>query len=105
MCADLAKSAKVIPTQLNLEDATPAPLFVYGLLNGQWVLAYSPTFAFASARAVADASGRRVESREECLAVVEADGELTGQPGDERDEADQEHHAEPDRQRAGERPR
>jgi hypothetical protein len=39
----------VIPTQLNLEDATAAPLFVYGLLNGQWVLAYSPTFIFSSA--------------------------------------------------------
>ena len=40
---------KVIPQQLTLENVTPAPLFVYGLLNGQWVLAYSPTFAFASA--------------------------------------------------------
>jgi len=48
-CTASYTSIKVIPTQLNLVDATPAPLFVYGLLNGQWVLAYSPTFAFASA--------------------------------------------------------
>src|SRR5436305_11647252 len=46
------------------------------------------SFAVEPARAVADASGRRVESREEGFAVVEADCELTGQPGDERDEAD-----------------
>jgi hypothetical protein len=31
-----------------LEDSTPVPLFVYGLLNERWVLAYSPTFLFAS---------------------------------------------------------
>jgi pimeloyl-ACP methyl ester carboxylesterase len=42
-------SIKAIPAQLTLENATPAPLFAYGLLNGQWVLAYSPTFIFASA--------------------------------------------------------
>ena len=35
-----------------LEDSTPAPLYVYGLLNGQWVLAQSPTFLFDSAPAV-----------------------------------------------------
>jgi len=48
-CTAAYTSIKVIPTQLTLENATPAPLFVYGLLNGQWVLAYSPTFIFASA--------------------------------------------------------
>jgi hypothetical protein len=40
---------KIIPDRLVLEDPTPAPLSVYGLLNGQWVLAYSPTFLFDSA--------------------------------------------------------
>src|SRR5919198_2148597 len=38
------------------------------------------SFALRRVRAVADASGRRVESRAEGFAVVEADGELTGQP-------------------------
>jgi pimeloyl-ACP methyl ester carboxylesterase len=48
-CTAAYTSIKVIPQKLLLEDATPAPLFVYGLLNEQWVLAYSPTFIFASA--------------------------------------------------------
>jgi pimeloyl-ACP methyl ester carboxylesterase len=41
-------SIKVVPSRLQLEDATPAPLYVYGLQNGQWLLAYSPTFLFAA---------------------------------------------------------
>jgi hypothetical protein len=48
-CTAAYTSIKVIPQELLLEDSTPAPLFVYGLLNGQWVLPYSPTFIFASA--------------------------------------------------------
>ena len=45
--ADYA-SFKVVPPRLVLEDSTPAPLYVYGLLNGQWVLAYSPTASLAA---------------------------------------------------------
>ncbi len=41
-CTASYSAVKVVPSRLALEDATPAPLFVYGLLNGQWVLAYSP---------------------------------------------------------------
>jgi hypothetical protein len=41
---------QVIPAQLRLEDATPAPLSVYGLLDGQWVLAHSPTSSAATSR-------------------------------------------------------
>ena len=47
-CMAAYTQIKVIPQQLALEDATPAPLFVYGLLGGQWVLAYSPTSVLES---------------------------------------------------------
>jgi hypothetical protein len=42
-CTASYSAIQVIPSQLALEDAAPAPLFVYGLLNGQWVLAHYPT--------------------------------------------------------------
>jgi len=48
-CTANYTAIKVVPSHLTLEDATPAPLSVYGLLNGQWVLAYSPTFLLAPA--------------------------------------------------------
>jgi hypothetical protein len=48
-CTASYTSIKVVPSQLTLEDSTPAPLFIYGLLNGHWVLAYAPTFVFATA--------------------------------------------------------
>jgi pimeloyl-ACP methyl ester carboxylesterase len=48
-CTAAYTNIAVVPSQLTLEDATPAPLYVYGLLNGQWVLVYSPTFIFATA--------------------------------------------------------
>jgi hypothetical protein len=48
-CTAAYSQIKIVPERLVLEDATPAPLYVYGLLNGQWVLAYSPTFLFDSA--------------------------------------------------------
>jgi hypothetical protein len=38
---------KVVPEKLVLEDSLPTPVYVYGQLDGQWVLAYSPV-AFAS---------------------------------------------------------
>jgi hypothetical protein len=42
-CTAAYSRIKVIPERLALESPTPAPLFVYGLLDGQWVLAYAPT--------------------------------------------------------------
>jgi hypothetical protein len=49
-CTAAYSQIKIVPERLVLEDLTPAPLNVYGLLpNGQWVLAYSPTFLFDSA--------------------------------------------------------
>ena len=42
-CTAAYSRIKVVPERLVLEDSTPAPLYVYGLLNGQWVLAYAPT--------------------------------------------------------------
>jgi hypothetical protein len=43
-------SIKVVPDHLHLEDSTPTPLYVYGLLNNQWLLAYSPTSSASSSR-------------------------------------------------------
>jgi hypothetical protein len=43
-------SLQVVPTQLRLEDSTPTPLYVYGFLAGEWVLAYSPTSSAATSR-------------------------------------------------------
>ncbi len=51
-CTAVYSRIKIVPERLVLEDSTPAPLYVYGLLNGQWVLAHSPTFLFDSAPAV-----------------------------------------------------
>jgi hypothetical protein len=48
-CTAAYSQIKIVPERLVLDDPTPAPLYVYGLLNGQWVLAYSPTFLFDSA--------------------------------------------------------
>ena len=48
-CTAAYSQIKIIPERLVLDDPTPAPLYVYGLLNGQWVLAYAPTFLFDSA--------------------------------------------------------
>ena len=42
-CTAAYSRIKIVPERLVLDDSTPAPLFVYGLLNGQWVLAYGPT--------------------------------------------------------------
>src|SRR6185295_5189078 len=43
-------SLQVVPSRLQLEGSTPAPLFVYGLTNGQWVLARSPTTSASTSR-------------------------------------------------------
>jgi hypothetical protein len=45
-CTAAYSQIKIIPERLVLDDPTPAPLYVYGLLNGQWGLAYAPTFLF-----------------------------------------------------------
>jgi pimeloyl-ACP methyl ester carboxylesterase len=41
---------QVIPAHLRLEDSTPMPLLVYGLLDGEWVVAYSPTSSDSTSR-------------------------------------------------------
>ena len=43
-------SVQVVPPRLLLEDATPTPLYVYGLLNGEWRLAHSPTSSSSTSR-------------------------------------------------------
>jgi pimeloyl-ACP methyl ester carboxylesterase len=43
-------SLQVVPSRLELQGPTPAPLWVYGLLGGQWVLAYSPTTKSSTSR-------------------------------------------------------
>ena len=48
-CPTYAK-LQVVPTQLKLADATPTPLYVYGLLDGEWVVAYSPTSSDSTSR-------------------------------------------------------
>ena len=44
------RALQVIPAQLHLEDSTRMPLTVYGLLDGEWVLAYSPTSKDSTSR-------------------------------------------------------
>jgi hypothetical protein len=41
---------QVVPAQLLLEDSTPTPLYVYGLLDGEWRLAHSPTSSSSTSR-------------------------------------------------------
>lgn len=41
-------SLQAVPSKLTLEDSTPTPISVYGLLNGEWVLAYSPALTSSS---------------------------------------------------------
>ena len=41
-------SLQAVPSKLTLEDSIPTPIAVYGLLNGEWVLANSPALTSSS---------------------------------------------------------